>query len=77
MRDLLRRLFFGLGDPDFNYVIRSAPRRERNAAYLHWYVSVIPRVTRHAGFELGSGMYINTAMPEASAHFLRELKLLT
>jgi UDPglucose--hexose-1-phosphate uridylyltransferase len=71
LRDVLRRLYIGLGDPDYNYVIRTAPRRERTAPYLHWYVSVIPRVTRHAGFELGSGMYINTALPEASAEFLR------
>jgi UDPglucose--hexose-1-phosphate uridylyltransferase len=75
MRDVLRRLHFGLGDPDYNYVIRTAPRRERTAPYLHWYVSVIPRVTRQAGFELGSGMYINTALPEASAEFLRGLRL--
>lgn len=71
LRDLLRRLYIGLGDPDYNYIIRTAPRRERTAPYLHWYVSIVPRVTRQAGFELGSGMYINTAMPEASAEFLR------
>ena len=74
LRDVMRRIYFGLGDPDYNYVIRTAPRRERTAPYLHWYVSVIPRVTRQAGFELGSGMYINTAMPEASAEFLRRVQ---
>jgi UDPglucose--hexose-1-phosphate uridylyltransferase len=75
LRDVLRRIYIGLGDPDYNYVIRTAPRRERTASYLHWYVSVIPRMTRHAGFELGSGMYINTALPEASAAFLRKVDL--
>ncbi len=75
LRDLLKRMYVGLGDPDYNYVIRTAPRRERTAPYLHWYMSVIPRVIRTAGFELGSGMYINTALPEASAEFLRNVKI--
>lgn len=75
LRNVLRQLYIGLGDPDYNYVIRTAPRRERTASYLHWYVSVIPRVIRTAGFELGSGMYINTALPEASAEFLRNVNI--
>jgi len=43
--------------------------------YYHWYVSIIPRLTRVAGFELGSGMYINTVLPEAAAEFLREVNV--
>ena len=73
--DILRRLFFGLGDPDYNYVIRTAPRFEQEANHLHWYLSIVPRVVRQAGFEIGSGMYINTALPEESARFLRELAI--
>jgi UDPglucose--hexose-1-phosphate uridylyltransferase len=38
-------------------------------------VSIIPRLTRVAGFELGSGMYINTVLPEAAAEFLREVNV--
>lgn len=72
-RDLLRRLHFGLNDPDYNIVLRSAPVRAWCADHLHWYVTVIPRVTQAAGFELGSGMYINTALPEHSAQFLRSI----
>ncbi len=41
--------------------------------YYHWYLSVIPRLTKTAGFELGSGMYINTTLPEANAEFLRNV----
>jgi UDPglucose--hexose-1-phosphate uridylyltransferase len=40
---------------------------------LHWYVNVILRLTRVAGFELGSGMSINTVLPEAAAEFLRNV----
>lgn len=71
LREVLRKIYFGLNDPDFNYIIRSAPEREHRPTYLHWYISVIPRVTRSAGFELGSGMFINTSAPEESAGFLR------
>jgi UDPglucose--hexose-1-phosphate uridylyltransferase len=68
---VLRKLHFGLNDPDYNYVVRSAPAREAGFEYLHWYVALVPRVNQAAGFELGSGMFINTALPEDSAAFLR------
>lgn len=71
MRALMRKLYVGLNDPDFNVVLRTSPVREWHLDYLHWYVTVVPRVTQSAGFELGSGMFINTALPEESAAFLR------
>jgi UDPglucose--hexose-1-phosphate uridylyltransferase len=72
MREVLGKIYYGLNDPDFNYIIRSAPMRDATSAYLHWYVSIVPRVTKVAGFELSSGMYINPSLPEQSARFLRE-----
>jgi UDPglucose--hexose-1-phosphate uridylyltransferase len=77
MRTILRKLYYGLQDPDYNYVIRSPPVKEGGADYLHWYVTIIPRVTRTAGFEMGSGMFINTALPEESAAFLRKIDIPT
>jgi len=73
LHDVLRRLYVGLHDPDYNYVIRSAPLHDIGREYLHWYVTVVPRVTKTAGFEMGSGMFINTAFPEESAAFLRDI----
>jgi UDPglucose--hexose-1-phosphate uridylyltransferase len=73
LRELLRKIYFGLNDPDYNYVIRSAPMHDRGADYLHWYIAIVPRVNRVAGFELGSGMFINTSLPEESAAFMRDL----
>jgi UDPglucose--hexose-1-phosphate uridylyltransferase len=75
LRTLLAKLYHGLSDPDFNYTIRSAPVESRSAAYYHWYLSVIPRMTQVAGFELGSGMFINTVLPEKAAEFLRNFQL--
>lgn len=73
LRDILHRLYIGLNDPDYNYVIRSAPEADHESEYFHWYLAIVPRVTRTAGFELGSGMFINPALPEESARFLRTL----
>jgi UDPglucose--hexose-1-phosphate uridylyltransferase len=77
LRTILGKLYHGLEDPDFNYTIRSAPAECVGVKYFHWYVSVIPRLTRVAGFELGSGMFINTVLPEAAAEFLRNVKVET
>ncbi len=71
LRQVLHKLYAGLRDPDYNYVIRSAPTYDSGSEYLHWYVAIVPRVTHRAGFELGSGMFINVTLPEADAAFLR------
>ncbi|HEY1262910.1 MAG TPA: galactose-1-phosphate uridylyltransferase [Terriglobales bacterium] len=75
LRSVLAKLYHGLENPDFNYTIRTAPAELIGARYFHWYLSVIPRLTRVAGFELGSGMFINTVLPEAAAEFLRNVKV--
>lgn len=73
LRRTLAKLYYGLNDPDFNYTIRTAPREACGVKYFHWYLSIIPRLTRVAGFELGSGMFINTSLPEENASFLRDV----
>ena len=75
LRLILAKVYYGLGDPDFNYVVRTAPCENRHSRYYHWYITLIPRLTKSAGFELGSGMYINTTLPETSAEFLRNVAL--
>jgi len=75
MKKILGKLYYGLGDPDFNFTLRCAPAELAGVKYFHWYVSIIPRLTRVAGFELGSGMFINTVPPESAAEFLRNVKL--
>ncbi|MBZ5587158.1 MAG: galactose-1-phosphate uridylyltransferase [Acidobacteriia bacterium] len=75
LREVLLRLYVGLEDPDYNFVIRSLSPQEGAVKYFHWYISLIPRVTKSAGFELGTGMFINTALPERSAEFLRGVAL--
>ncbi|MEI8348550.1 MAG: galactose-1-phosphate uridylyltransferase [Candidatus Omnitrophota bacterium] len=73
LKTTLAKLYHGLDNPDYNYTIRSMPVNEKGTKYFHWYLSIIPRVSQPAGFELGSGMFINAALPEASAEFLRHI----
>jgi UDPglucose--hexose-1-phosphate uridylyltransferase len=71
LRLVLRKVYLGLRDPDYNLMIRSGPVDAPALKYFHWYISIVPRLAKAAGFELGSGMYINTSLPEESARFLR------
>jgi UDPglucose--hexose-1-phosphate uridylyltransferase len=75
LRMLLAKIYVGLENPDLNFTIRSGPAEYAGARHFHWYMSVIPRLTRVAGFELGSGMFINTVLPEDAAEFLRKVSV--
>ena len=73
LRRTLAKLHHGLRDPDYNYSIRTATMEYAGVRYYHWYLSIIPRLTKVAGFELGSGMFINISLPEENASFLRSI----
>lgn len=75
MKAILSRFYRGLDDPDFNYVIKSSRPEDDGNEYCHWYLSIVPRLTKAAGFELGSGMYINASLPEKSAEFIRSVRV--
>jgi UDPglucose--hexose-1-phosphate uridylyltransferase len=59
-------------DPDFNLVLASAHTEDENKPVFRWHMRILPRMATRAGFELGSGMDINTMAPEDSAVALRE-----
>ena len=68
----LGRLNACLYNPPYNFIIHTLPyKRESRHAY-HWHVEIIPSLSRVAGFEWGSGFYINPIVPEEGARFLRE-----
>lgn len=75
LKTVLGKFYYGLNNPDFNYCIRSSPNDEHEVEYYHWYLTIVPRLVRTAGFELGSGMYINVTLPEENAEFLRKVEL--
>jgi UDPglucose--hexose-1-phosphate uridylyltransferase len=68
--EVLVRLAALLGDPAYNLVIHTAPRAARPG--YHWYVRITPRLTVVAGFERGTGLYVNIVPPEQAATALRE-----
>ncbi|MDR3405739.1 MAG: galactose-1-phosphate uridylyltransferase [Chthoniobacter sp.] len=74
LHTILAKIYGLLGNPPFNLVVRSLGPRDKDAAYFHWYIAIVPRVNQAAGFELGTGMYINPMRPEAAAQALREFR---
>lgn len=64
-----------LGEPSCNMIVRTSPVGDEDVRYLHWYMVIVPRISTPAGFEMGSGIYINTAAPEECARSLREALL--
>ena len=72
LNHVLERFVRALRDPSYNMVIQTAPTNEENEDYYHWHVKLFPRMTTPAGFELGTGVYINTVLPEEAAKYLRD-----
>ncbi len=76
LAQILRNVIRGherlLNYPDYNFVVRSAPVGCANDDY-HWYISIIPRLSKTAGFEIGSNIYINGTLPETGALNLRNI----
>jgi len=71
LKECLKKLYDVLKDPDYNYVIDSAPVHKSGEKHYHWHLEILPRLTTRAGFEIGSGMYINTILPEDCARILK------
>jgi UDPglucose--hexose-1-phosphate uridylyltransferase len=72
LRSTLRKIDKVLEHPPYNFIVHSAPLQENHLAHYHWHIEVIPKLTKVAGFEWGTGFYINPTPPEESAKFLRE-----
>jgi UDPglucose--hexose-1-phosphate uridylyltransferase len=76
LKVILLKLELCLNDPPYNYAIINAPINYGVISQFHWHLEIIPRLTIAAGFELGTGIYINPVLPEESAKYLREIKTL-
>ncbi len=75
LKSTLRKLEKVLERPAYNLLIHTAPLQEAGTQYYHWHIEIIPKLTRVAGFEWGTGFYINPTPPEESAQFLRDAGL--
>jgi len=72
IKEMLQRINRALLAPPFNLVIHSAPFQEGLRDFYHWHVEIMPKLTKVAGFEWGSGFYINPTAPEEAAQVLRD-----
>jgi len=82
LKEALNRLKTELSDPPFNLVFHQAPNplvAEKAWPgidfYYHWHLEILPILTKVAGFELGTGFYINPMPPESAAEYLRKSEL--
>jgi UDPglucose--hexose-1-phosphate uridylyltransferase len=82
LKRILMKLREALGNPPFNYVLHHAPFRRPRGGYwttieedYHWHIELMPRLTKIAGFEWGSGFYINPTPPEVAAETLRDIEV--
>jgi len=73
VQQTLARLEVCLQDPPYNFAIHTAPTTGTDVGHFHWHLELIPRVTEVAGFEWGTGFYINPMEPERAAEHLRRV----
>jgi len=84
LKSLLNRLRDILGDPAYNFILHTSPKvisQERPGYWMtlehdfHWHIEIIPRLTRMAGFEWGTGFYINPTAPEMAAKYIKQWEI--
>lgn len=76
LKETIIRLDKVLETPPYNFIIHNAPLHEEHyVGYYHWHMEIMPKLTKVAGFEWGTGFYINPTPPEDAAKFLREIEI--
>jgi UDPglucose--hexose-1-phosphate uridylyltransferase len=72
-KTVMQKLNLSLQNPPYNFVLHTAPMQEAPVKHYHWHIEIMPKLTRFAGFEWGTGFYINPTSPEEAAQFLKEI----
>ena len=75
LRETLIRLSRGLEEPAFNYFLHNSPLDDPENDCCHWHLEILPKLHHVAGFEWGSGCYLNPMAPENAARLLRGVAL--
>jgi UDPglucose--hexose-1-phosphate uridylyltransferase len=75
LKSVLLRVNRTLESPSYNLIVHSAPFSEDASDAYHWHVELMPKLTRVAGFEWGTGFYINPTSPEEAARVLRDARI--
>lgn len=72
MKEVTRKLVGVLENPPYNYVLHNSPLKSGPFSYYHWHIEIMPKLVRVAGFEWGTGFYINPTAPEEATKLLKE-----
>ena len=75
LRVCLKKLRKGLNNPSYNYYVRTSPCDGLSYEYYHWHLKILPRLSKFAGFELGTGVEINTMPPGDATQFFKGIKV--
>lgn len=73
LKTALKKLSVALNNPPYNLMIHTAPLDNPQQKEYHWHIEIIPKLTKVAGFEWGTGFYINPTIPEDAAKYLKEV----
>ena len=71
----LRQIDRVLDAPPYNFILHTSPFKDESNDYYHWHIEIMPKLTKMAGFEWGSGFYVNPTPPEEATKFMREAKI--
>ncbi|MDD5209629.1 MAG: galactose-1-phosphate uridylyltransferase [Elusimicrobiales bacterium] len=74
LKTAIDKLAASLPDLSYNLIVHTMPVQEPEATHYHWHIEITPKLTRVAGFEWGTGFYINTVSPEEAARILNSGK---
>ncbi len=75
LKQVIAKIEAALDQPAYNYIVHTAPFDTQELAHYHWHIEITPSLTKAAGFEWGTGFYINPVPPEQAAAFLREVEV--
>ncbi len=75
LKETLARLAASLNNAPYNFIFHTRPVDNNGVKEYHWHIEIMPKLTKVAGFEWGTGFYINPTAPEDAAKYLREIRL--
>lgn len=75
LKTALQKLKKRADDPDYNFFIHTSPPADGEYKYYHWHLEILPRISRWAGLELGSGTNVVAVLPEEAAAILKKSKI--
>jgi UDPglucose--hexose-1-phosphate uridylyltransferase len=75
LKAVLMRVNRALESPPYNLIIHSSPFSEETSDFYHWHLELMPKLTKVAGFEWGTGFYINPTSPEEATRVLRGVRV--